>query len=244
MLNTANAVVDVGSASRAERVAQHVAGLVHDAGPGVRLGTKNELRALCGVSVGTFNEALRILQARGLVNVRPGPGGGLFAAAQSPLVRLGNSVLALDTDAATVADAIRIRDALDPLLAGDAIAHSSPAHIAAYRREVAAMKEAAQAIDAAAFLRANWRLHALLAEVNPSPMLRSIYTALLDTIEAHTLEVLPAQEQPLADAIAERYRVHADLVEAIAQRDPDEVARLSAEHSVTRLHTTTDSRSR
>jgi len=34
------------------------------------------------------------------------------------MVRLGNSMLALDDDAASVADAVRLRDALDPLFGG------------------------------------------------------------------------------------------------------------------------------
>ncbi len=72
--------------------------MAESADPGDRLGSKEELRQLCGVSVGTFNEAIRLLQARGLVSIRPGPGGGLFATEQSPMVRLGNSVLALDAE--------------------------------------------------------------------------------------------------------------------------------------------------
>ena len=48
-------------------------------GSGQRLGTKEELRVLCGVSVGTFNEALRLVQARGVLTVRTGRVGGLFA---------------------------------------------------------------------------------------------------------------------------------------------------------------------
>ncbi len=47
-------------------------------------------------------------------------------------------------------------------------------------------------------------------------MLRSLYSSLLDLIESHTLSVLPADGQPLADYIAERYALHASLVEAIA----------------------------
>ena len=39
--------------------------------PGKRLGTKDDLRASCGVSVGTFNEALRMVQARGLSRCDP-----------------------------------------------------------------------------------------------------------------------------------------------------------------------------
>jgi DNA-binding FadR family transcriptional regulator len=224
-----------GVGSRAEHAAARIAGLVRRSAPGTRLGTKSELRQLCEVSVGTFNESLRLVQARGLVDVKPGPGGGLFVAEQSPMVRLGNSVLALDADATSVSDAVRIRDALDPLLIADAQDHSSPADIEAYRGQVVAMLAATEAHDPVGFLHANWRLHALLAGVNPSAMLRSLYTTLLDMVEAHTLAVLPVKDQPLAEVMRGRYQVHADLVEAIAARDSAEVARLTHEHSLKRV---------
>ena len=233
---TITGVVGEGPVTRAELTAQRIADRARGAAPGARLGTKEELRELCGVSVGTFNEALRLLQSRGVVAVRPGPRGGLFVAEQSPMVRLGNKVLALDADAASVGDALRIRDALDPLLMIDAIAHSSPAAVSGYREQVAAMRAAGEARDGVGFMRANWRLHTLIAEVNPSPMLRSIYTALLDIVEGHIIAVRVAPEQPLAELIEDRCQLHADIVEAIAARDVDEVVRLAAAHSQTPDH--------
>jgi DNA-binding FadR family transcriptional regulator len=235
VMSVAVGMVGDGVGSRAEGAARRIAELVRRSAPGTRLGTKNELRELCEVSVGTFNESLRLLQSRGLVDVKPGPGGGLFVAEQSPLVRLGNSVLALDADAASVSDAVRIRDALDPLLIADAQDHSSPADLVAYRGQVAVMRAATEAQDPVEFLHANWRLHALIAAVNPSAMLRSLYTTLLDIVEAHTLAVLPVRDQPLAEVMRERYQVHADLVEAIAARDPEAVARLTHQHSLKRV---------
>jgi len=235
VVSVAVGMVGDGVGSRAEGAARRIAELVRRSAPGTRLGTKNELRELCEVSVGTFNESLRLLQSRGLVDVKPGPGGGLFVAEQSPLVRLGNSVLALDADAASVSDAVRIRDALDPLLITDAQDHSSPADLVAYRGQVAVMLAATEAQDPVEFLHANWRLHALIAAVNPSAMLRSLYTTLLDIVEAHTLAVLPVRGQPLAEVMRERYQVHADLVEAIAARDPEAVARLTHQHSLKRV---------
>jgi len=217
--------------SRAEQAADRVANLAADAAPGTRLGTKEELRRRCGVSVGTFNEALRLLQAREVVTVRSGPGGGLFVAGRTPTVRLGNSLLALDAGQATVADAIRIRDALDPLLIEDALWHASPADLAVLRRHLEPMAEALASQDAVAFVHANWRLHAQIAAISPNQMLRSLYGALLDLIESHTLSVLPTEETPLPGYLEERYRLHADLVAALERRDAAQAGRLIAAHN-------------
>ncbi|WP_113705123.1 FadR/GntR family transcriptional regulator [Nonomuraea lactucae] len=218
---------------RAQQAAESIAALVAACEPGARLGTREELRVRCGVSVGTFNETLRILQARGLVTVRPGPGGGLFAAEQSPMVRLGNSVLALDAQQTDVADAVRIRDALDPLLIEDALWHASPADIARLRERLGVMAETAADGDAVAFVHANWELHAAIAGISPNPLLRSLYISLLELIESHTLSVLPSGEQPLADYIKQRHALHADLIDALERRDRDEAMRLIHAHNIT-----------
>jgi DNA-binding FadR family transcriptional regulator len=220
-----------GRQTRTELAATRLAEISAAALPGDRLGSKEELRNQCGVSVGTFNEAIRLLQARKLVTVRPGPGGGLFAAEPSPMVRLGNSVLALDAEETSVADAVRIREALDPLIIEDALWHASPADLADLRVQVGRMREAADALDPTGFIRANWGLHTRIAAVSPNVMLRSLYTSLLDLIESHTLSVLPVSEEPLLDYVSQRYQLHASLVEAIADRDTALALHLIAEHN-------------
>jgi DNA-binding FadR family transcriptional regulator len=216
--------------SRAEIAADFLMEVAGQALPGERIGSREELRSQCQVSVGTFNEALRIAQSRGVITVRPGPGGGLFAAQPPPMVRLGNAVLALDTDQTSVAEAIRIRNALDPLLIEDALWHASPADLAAMRGILQDMRRAADTRDAMAFMHANWRLHAAIAAVSPHPVLRSLYTSLLDLIESHTLSILPDQEQALPDVFARRHALHAALVEAIAAHDRERAMSLIAEH--------------
>ncbi|MEV0472905.1 FadR/GntR family transcriptional regulator [Streptomyces prunicolor] len=218
--------------SRAELAAERLAALAADAEPGSRLGTKGELRALCAVSVGTFNESLRLLQSRGQVTVRPGPGGGIFSAVPSPMVRLGNSVLALDAQETDVADAVRIRDALDPLLIEDALWHASPADVAELRTHIDVMEAAVASADPVAFVHANWKLHARIAAISPNALLRSLYCNLLDLIESHTLAVLPG-EQPLGEYIDQRHALHRDLVDALDRRDREEALRLIHEHNTT-----------
>ena len=219
-----------GGRSRAEQAADHVASLAAGAPPGTRLGTKERVRAQCGVSVGTFNEALRLLQTRQVITVRPGPGGGLFVTDRPATVRLGNSLLELDAGAATVADAIRVRDALDPLLIEDALWHASPADLAVLRSCLKPMAAAVASGDTAAFAHANWQLHAQIAAISPSQLLRSLYSALLEVIERHTLAVLPAEGTPLPGYIEERYQLHAGLVAALEHRDEAGARRLITAH--------------
>lgn len=217
--------------SRGESAAAQLISIAEAAQPGDRIGSKEELRARCSVSVGTFNEAVRIAQSRGVVTVRPGPGGGVFVAAQSPMVRLGNSVLALDADQTPVAEAVRIRDALDPLLIEDALWHASPADIAEMREILTHMESAVRQQDSIGFIHANWSLHARIAAVSPHAMLRSLYVNLLDQIETHTLAVLPTSEQPLPEYIADRHALHGALVDALDDRDRDRALRLISEHN-------------
>ena len=206
--------------SRAQSAAEQLAKMATAAASGGRLGTKEELRALCGVSVGSFNEALRMAQLRGMITVRSGPGGGVFASRQSPMVRLGNSVLALDEDAASVADAIRLRDALEPLLVQDSLKHASRNDIAALNEILDRMKAAADQSDPIAFLRSNWALHARIADITPSAILRSLYMSLLEIIESHMLAVYPVDGESPPKIMEQRYQLHAALIETIANGDP------------------------
>ncbi|WP_328611300.1 FCD domain-containing protein [Amycolatopsis sp. NBC_00345] len=204
---------------RPAAVAEQMRTLAAEAGPGERLGTKEELRTLWGVSVGTFNEALRMAQSRGVVTVRRGPGGGLFASTPSAVIRLGNAVLSLDQNAEAVAEAVRLRNAVDPLLVRDVLAHATTGDVQALQDAADRMGEAADRGDVDTFLRANWQLHARMAEISPGPILRSLYLGLLEIIDTHTRAAVAAKGVAPREDLLARYQVHADLVAAIAVHD-------------------------
>src|SRR4051794_41964096 len=80
---------------RAEAVARDLEAQILGGGlaPGERLGTKEDLRRRFGVAVATVNEAVRLLEMRGLTEVRPGPGGGVFVATSGTRVAVKRSGL-------------------------------------------------------------------------------------------------------------------------------------------------------
>ena len=160
------------------------------------------------------------------------------------MVRLGNSMLSLSDDAASVGEAVRLRNALDPLLIEDAIEHASAHDVAALRAKLDQMKVAAAAADSTTFIRTNWNLHARLAEISPSAILRSLYLNLLEIINSHLLAVQPADEQTLPDYLESTYQLHVNLVDAIADHDP-QALQIMKEHntSAANLLPLTDARS-
>lgn len=221
--------------SRAARAAEHLSLLASRVAPGDRLGTKSELRAECAVSVGTFNEALKLAEAHGRIVLRRGPGGGLFAAVPSPMVQLGNSMLALDNNSQAVQAAIRIRDALDPLLVEDALEHATRQDLSDLETHVIEMRTAVDEADPLRFVHANWSLHRSIALASTDVMLRTIYVNLLDLVEGHTVSVQPAgpTSDSLMEYVEQRFSLHRDLVRSITTRDRVNAMRLIAEHQTT-----------
>lgn len=230
-VRSSNAQIFANSKSRTEAATAMLAEIAQHAGPGVRLGTKDELRNQCEVSVGTFNEALKVAENRGLVTLRPGPGGGIFSHTPSAIVRLGNLLLALDRDEDTVAEAVHVRNALDVLLMDDAVAHRNLGDIARLRDEIDNMARAVRAGDPTTFVKYNWHLHAVIANISPNTILKNFYLGLLEVIEQHTLEVQATREQPLQSYIEYRLELHERMVDSIEDQNLERARELIAEHN-------------
>src|SRR6202035_5408002 len=104
--------------SRAEALAREIeeevsAGVLNT---GDRLGTKDDLRQRFNVAVATVNEAVKLLDTRGLVEARPGPGGGVFVASPASRRRGGPMILGFQWTDATMADYHEVRNALEPII--------------------------------------------------------------------------------------------------------------------------------
>jgi len=202
--------------SRAEELARHLEEqIVSDGLPaGERLGTKDDLRQRFGVALATTNEAVRLLETRGLITARSGPGGGVFVAAASSRVRLNHLVLGFKADDRPFTDCLEVRNALEPLVCREAWEHCRASDAAALRAVIERMGE--HVAEPAQFLRLNWGLHRMLAGIGANAALTSIYLTLMDFVEDGLREVEGDRDFDGEDNLT----IHRELVEAIIDDDP------------------------
>jgi DNA-binding FadR family transcriptional regulator len=196
--------------TRAEAVAREVEAEILDGSlpPGRRLGTKDHLRQRFGVAVATVNEAVRLLEMRGLIEARPGPGGGVFVAGSARHAQR-RGVLGFASGRASFSDCLEVRNALEPLVCREAALHHRDDDIRALRKILKAMERHAD--DPGAYLDLDFALHRRIAKMCRNAPLHSIYLTLIDVLqdaaaagdvgELHG-EADPAVHRELVDAIA------------------------------------------
>jgi GntR family transcriptional repressor for pyruvate dehydrogenase complex len=201
--------------SRAEELAREIeddisAGVLST---GDRLGTKEDLRQSFSVAVATVNEAIKLLESRGLVEARSGPGGGVFVAGPSARMRQGPLMMGFKWADSTIAEYQEVRGALEPLICRQAALHNTVADIRALERIVDKME--ASLHDPLTYVRQNTAFHRRVAKLSRNVPLRTLYVTLLDFFE-HNLE----RAAELPDAVdPKNIDVHRQLVAAFQADD-------------------------
>ena len=224
-----------GARSRADLLAAAIDERIvaNGLGPGSAIGTLEGIRAETGLAKATVSEAVRLLRDRGVLDIRPGRGGGLFVAERTPMVRLRHTLLSVAEKPSAVLDAIQLRDHLESLIDLEAARTRNDEDIA-HLRDLLAEMRGAPTWDS--FMSANWALHERIARICGNAMARGVYIGTLGHISS-SFARFADDESASAEYRAERYAVHADLVDAIASGNEDSV--LSA---VTRHNTSSQER--
>jgi GntR family transcriptional regulator, transcriptional repressor for pyruvate dehydrogenase complex len=207
--------------TRAELLAGQVEDRItaEDLKAGDMIGTLDELKQQSGFARSTVAEAIRLLADRGVAEIRPGRGGGVYVAAGgAPVVRIGRTLLTISDHPAAVTDAIAVRNALEPLIVMDATRHRDEADI----RELAVLlKQLAEAIPlgTAAFLKINWQLHLRIADITPNVFARDLYRGMVQYTNDHASSVEHSEPDNDRPWLEMRYQVHRELVDAVTSGD-------------------------
>jgi DNA-binding FadR family transcriptional regulator len=191
--------------------------------PGQRLGTKEELRSRFGVALATINEAIRLLEMRGLLTARPGPGGGVFVTRASTRARLNHFVMGYKWNEAAMADHHAVRNALEPLVCREAAQYRRESDVRVLEQMLEAMENDAQ--DALTVLGHTWNLHRRIAKIVRNLPLRSIYLTLADFLE-DAIEGAEFKDFSATEHIA----IHRELVAGIAEGPGERLEAALHEH--------------
>jgi GntR family transcriptional repressor for pyruvate dehydrogenase complex len=191
--------------------------------PGDRLPSERELSDLFGVSRISVREALRSLEAVGLVEVRHGYGTVVIDAASRASRDLRRWVQ-LHRDEAL--DLLLVRGALDELAAGEAAGRNDDVATAAVRSAHEAFGRAAEEQEPVDRLRElDVAFHMAVARASGSALLASLLADLHD----HLAESRSVGFRPL-DRPRRSAREHAAIVDAIERGDRAAAAAATATH--------------
>ena len=139
---------------------------------GTRLPIEREMLETLKVGRNTLREALRLLETRGVITVRPGRTGG-------PVVRRPRThdlsealVLLLAFESASLSDVLHARQAVEPMVARLAAKRITAEQLAAMRDTIDVMTH--KAGDQVVFLEQNMLFHSLIAEASGNVVLRIV----------------------------------------------------------------------
>jgi GntR family transcriptional repressor for pyruvate dehydrogenase complex len=179
--------------------------------PGAPLPPEGELAARFGVSRATIREAVKVLAARGLIDVRHGIGLFVGDATARPLTDALSLLLQrqhVDPEAL-----LEARLLLEVEIAGLAAQRATEEDLAAMERALAGLGRADQPLEAQ--MAADAEFHLALARASHNP----VFAAVSEAVRQPLVESMRAT-YPLDGGPARRYREHAAVYAAVRARRP------------------------
>jgi GntR family galactonate operon transcriptional repressor len=192
--------------------------------PGEALPPIDELLEVFGVSRTSIREAMRVLAAKGLIELRQRTGGRIRPMADWNL--LDPDVLAwidpFRLEPGLMAELAEVRLAIEPQAARTAALRASEQDLAVVAGHLADMEANAVDSDLAAFYAADLAFHASIFDASHNRFLTQLGRALLPALDRafdlHRHHVLRRQDP--AHLRWRIYPMHADILDAIRAHDP------------------------
>ena len=219
----------VAKKSRPVKVSEEIKTWVvdRDLKQGDRLPNEAEMIAIFGVSKGTVREALRILEAEGLISTRTGPGGGSFV--NKVTVEHAKSLLAnyFYFERLSLSDFYQLRKILEPELAANLAGKLTEEQLNELDALTASLPEPAKSAQEEKEHIASLRFHQCLAEFAENRLLGFVIAFMARSLT--DLTVYRRLYDPPNHELAMKGREHQQrLVKALRQGDADAAREIMA----------------
>ena len=211
---------------KAQQVAQDLLARIDDSDvqPGQSFATEAELLQQFDVSRPTLREGIRILEAQGVLEQRPGPGGGLVVRRPSlDMLAHSLSVYLRFNDVPFVA-VLQAREVVEPALAAEAAERGTEAEFREMAESIDRMKKQGDS-DQAAFIAENRVFHGVVARASGNKVLETFWgtMSLLAHGEHHGMRYTFGNRQHVIAA-------HQRILDACRRRNARAAAQAMADH--------------
>lgn len=212
--------------SKAQQVAQELLSRIVESGltPGQTFATEAELLTKFDVSRPTLRESFRILEAQGVLQQKPGPGGGLVVARPSLDLLAQSLSIFLRVNEVPFVTVLQAREVIEPALAAEAATDGTEDDFLEMADSIERMKSMADG-DQAAFIAENRSFHGIVARASGNKVLETFWgtISLLATGEHHGIRYTFGNRQHVIAA-------HQLILDACRSRNPQAAAKAMAEH--------------
>lgn len=217
-------------ASRASQIAAEIETEILRSGavPGQRIALRKDLLSRFSTSPSVINEALRILRDRELIVVRPGAHGGIFISESVQWVQLGGINMWFRQAPGDPRELFESRTYLEDTLARVALNRLLPDDLRSIDWAFEDLRASTK--SAGEYWAANTQLHTAIGRAAKLPLLFELYQALVITLNSSLMhaEFIDDYQELLAHNI----QVHADLINAIRDGQPDTLEKVLSTHRV------------
>lgn len=210
-----------------ERVAEKILLLIQDGvwRPGDRLPPERELAQGFGVSRTVVREALKVLEAQGVLESMTGSGVYVRSADFSIVSKSIHTYLQLLSQENVELKVVEIRRVLEIEIAALAAQRATPAQLEELREICLEMRRHADSSRTLAEL--DFRLHLALARATQNDLFEMLLTPLMEQLHDYYLYVWDSYgERPLDKVFAQ----HEALIEAVQAGDPEAARQAMAAH--------------
>lgn len=192
------------------------------------LPSERQLKEMFGISRGTLREALRVLEQKGLIEIKLGVGGGsVVKDVNADQIREGLGLL-IRSQKVSLNHLAEFREDVEGIVAARAASRRSRADISNLK---ALLARARKSIDGGTsqrddFIKIDKQIHLLLAQIAQNPIYLSVLHSVHDNIHRYYDRFLSME----ARRLQENYQDLCDLVEAVEKRRADRARRLARSH--------------
>lgn len=195
---------------------------------GQTLPAERELKAMFNISRGTLREALRVLEQKGLIEIKLGVGGGSVVKAVDTEQISESLGLLIRSQKVSLNHLAQFREDVESIIAAHAAQWHSQEDIKSLKqllsKALKCVKRGRSQRDA--FINIDKQIHMAMAEITGNPIYISVLHSIHDNIHRYYDRFLSMEEPELE----ENYRDLCEIVEAIENGQVDRARKLAQQH--------------